>query len=53
MHNFRTHRKIAICDGRVGFLGGINMHVLAVETLERGWKRIVSEPGPGQLHCIS
>jgi len=24
--NFRTHRKIAICDGRVGFLGGINMH---------------------------
>jgi cardiolipin synthase len=24
--NFRTHRKIAICDGMVGFLGGINMH---------------------------
>jgi len=24
--NFRTHRKIAICDGHVGFLGGINMH---------------------------
>lgn len=24
--NFRTHRKIAIIDGRVGFLGGINMH---------------------------
>ena len=24
--NFRTHRKIAICDGIVGFLGGINMH---------------------------
>ena len=24
--NFRTHRKIAICDGRVGFLGGINLH---------------------------
>ena len=24
--NFRTHRKIAICDGYVGFLGGINMH---------------------------
>jgi cardiolipin synthase len=24
--NFRTHRKIAICDGTVGFLGGINLH---------------------------
>ncbi len=24
--NFRTHRKIAILDGRVGFLGGINLH---------------------------
>ncbi|HSJ96539.1 MAG TPA: phospholipase D-like domain-containing protein, partial [Myxococcota bacterium] len=24
--NFRSHRKIAICDGRVGFLGGINLH---------------------------
>jgi cardiolipin synthase len=24
--NFRTHRKIAVCDGLVGFLGGINMH---------------------------
>jgi cardiolipin synthase len=24
--NFRSHRKIAICDGIVGFLGGINMH---------------------------
>jgi cardiolipin synthase len=24
--NFRTHRKIALCDGRVGFLGGINLH---------------------------
>ncbi len=24
--NFRTHRKIAVCDGRVGFLGGINLH---------------------------
>ena len=24
--NFRTHRKIAICDGHVGFVGGINMH---------------------------
>ena len=24
--NFRTHRKIAVCDGRVGLLGGINLH---------------------------
>jgi cardiolipin synthase len=24
--NFRTHRKIAICDGAVSFLGGMNMH---------------------------
>ena len=24
--NFRTHRKIAICDGLTGFLGGINLH---------------------------
>ena len=26
MGNFRTHRKIAIFDGIVGFLGGINLH---------------------------
>jgi cardiolipin synthase len=26
LHNFRTHRKIAVVDGHVGFLGGINMH---------------------------
>ena len=24
--NFRTHRKIAIIDGTIGFLGGINIH---------------------------
>jgi len=24
--NFRTHRKIAVIDGSIGFLGGINMH---------------------------
>ncbi|HET7729472.1 MAG TPA: cardiolipin synthase [Usitatibacter sp.] len=24
--NFRSHRKIAVIDGRVGFLGGINLH---------------------------
>lgn len=23
--NFRTHRKIVVCDGQVGFLGGINI----------------------------
>ena len=23
--NFRTHRKIVICDGRVGFTGGVNI----------------------------
>ena len=30
--NFRTHRKIAIVDGRVGFLGGINIHEPASAT---------------------
>jgi cardiolipin synthase A/B len=24
--NFRSHRKIAVCDGKVSFLGGINLH---------------------------
>ena len=24
--NFRTHRKIAVIDGAVGFLGGVNLH---------------------------
>jgi cardiolipin synthase A/B len=23
--NFRTHRKIVVCDGRVGFTGGVNL----------------------------
>ena len=23
--NFRTHRKIVVCDGRVGFIGGMNI----------------------------
>ncbi|CDH44207.1 MAG: cardiolipin synthase [Candidatus Competibacteraceae bacterium] len=23
--NFRTHRKIVVCDGRIGFIGGINV----------------------------
>jgi cardiolipin synthase len=30
--NFRTHRKIAICDGIVAFLGGMNMHDPATPT---------------------
>ncbi|MBC8023528.1 MAG: cardiolipin synthase, partial [Burkholderiales bacterium] len=30
--NFRTHRKIAICDGLAGFLGGINIHEPASAT---------------------
>jgi cardiolipin synthase len=30
--NFRTHRKIAVCDGLAGFLGGINMHDPATPT---------------------
>ncbi len=30
--DFRTHRKIIICDGRVGFLGGMNL--AATETAE-------------------
>ena len=25
MTNFRTHRKIIVCDGRVGFVGGMNV----------------------------
>jgi cardiolipin synthase len=24
--NFRTHRKIVVCDGALGFLGGMNIH---------------------------
>ena len=24
--NFRTHRKIAVCDGAVGLIGGMNLH---------------------------
>ncbi len=30
--NFRTHRKIAVCDGLAGFLGGINLHNPATAT---------------------
>ena len=49
-HNFRTHRKIAICDGNVGFLGGINMHdpASATRSGKNAWRdqhaSIVGEP---------
>lgn len=48
--NFRTHRKIAICDGLVGFLGGMNMHdpASASRSGKDTWRdqhvRIVGEP---------
>jgi cardiolipin synthase len=25
LFNFRTHRKIVVCDGRIGFVGGVNI----------------------------
>jgi len=48
--NFRTHRKIVICDGRAGFLGGINLHEPASATRsgKNAWRdqhvRIDGEP---------
>ncbi len=38
--NFRNHRKIMICDGRTGFVGGINMgdEYLATDTGEEPWR---------------
>jgi cardiolipin synthase A/B len=48
--NFRTHRKMAIVDGRVGFLGGMNIHEPACKTRsgENAWRdehvRIEGEP---------
>ena len=48
--NFRTHRKIAIIDGRIGFLGGINLHdpASAKGSGKDAWRdqhaRIVGEP---------
>ena len=30
--NFRTHRKVAVCDGLVGLLGGMNLHSPASAT---------------------
>lgn len=48
--NFRTHRKIAVIDGDVGFLGGINLHDPACATRSgvEAWRdqhvRIEGEP---------
>lgn len=48
--NFRTHRKIAVCDGITGFLGGINLHDPATPTRsgKHAWRdqhvRIDGEP---------
>ena len=48
--NFRTHRKITICDGNVGFLGGINLHdpASATRSGKDAWRdahaRIDGEP---------
>jgi cardiolipin synthase len=48
--NFRTHRKIAVCDGLYGFLGGINLHDPATPTRsgKNAWRdqhaRIDGEP---------
>jgi cardiolipin synthase len=48
--NFRTHRKIVVCDGRIGFTGGINVSD-AHSHIQRGpdaWRdlhlRIEGEP---------
>lgn len=48
--NFRTHRKMVICDGRVGFMGGVNLHEPACNTRSgnNAWRdqhvRIEGEP---------
>jgi cardiolipin synthase len=48
--NFRTHRKIVVCDGSAGFLGGINLHEPASATRsgKNAWRdqhvRIDGEP---------
>jgi len=38
--NFRTHRKIVVCDGRIGFTGGINIcdDQAAAVTGDRAWR---------------
>lgn len=44
--NFRTHRKIVVVDGAIGFVGGNNLHEAV--SGERAWRdvhaRIVGEP---------
>ena len=48
--NFRTHRKIAVVDGMIGFLGGINLHdpASATRSGKDAWRdqhaAIVGEP---------
>lgn len=48
--NFRTHRKIVVLDGRVGFIGGINIsdHHSSFSSNEDAWRdthlRIDGEP---------
>jgi cardiolipin synthase len=48
--NFRTHRKIVVCDGGIGFLGGINLHnpESATRSSRNAWRdahvRIEGEP---------
>jgi cardiolipin synthase len=48
--NFRSHRKIAVCDGSVGFLGGMNLHdpASATHSGKEAWRdesvRMVGEP---------
>ncbi|QJR15861.1 cardiolipin synthase [Usitatibacter palustris] len=48
--NFRTHRKIVVCDGAVGYVGGQNLHdpVSAVHSGKGAWHdmqaRIDGEP---------
>ena len=38
--NLRTHRKLVVCDGRVGFIGGINITDQENENVsgERAWR---------------
>ena len=48
--NFRTHRKIAVIDGAIGFLGGVNLHdpASATRSGRQAWRdehaRIEGEP---------
>lgn len=40
--NFRTHRKIMVCDGRVGFVGGNNLHddISATQRPGTAWRDV-------------